>query len=69
MQIIPHRDVDMWDVFEWAVLGGVAVLTLIKNIFLVLSRGSFSIRAIGRHTTKAQKEGIFLFPVQSQCYA
>ncbi len=24
MQIFPHRDVDMWGVFEWAVLGGVA---------------------------------------------
>ncbi len=23
-QIFPHRDVDMWGVFEWAVLGGVA---------------------------------------------
>ncbi len=22
MQIFPHRDVDMWGVFEWAVLGG-----------------------------------------------
>ncbi len=34
MQIFPHCDVDVWGVFEWAVLGGIGrVLTLIKNIF------------------------------------
>jgi len=32
----PHRDVDMWGVFERAVLGGRGrVLTLIKNICLI----------------------------------
>ncbi len=33
------------------------------------TKGGFSIRAIGRRTTKAWKEGIFLFHIQSQCYA
>ncbi len=37
MQIFPRRDVDMWGVFEWAVLGERGrVLTFIKNISLVL---------------------------------
>ncbi len=37
MQIFPHRDVDMWGMFERAVLGERGrVLTLIKNISLVL---------------------------------
>ncbi len=35
----------------------------------VTVRGGFSIRAIGRRTTKAQKGGIFFFHIQSQCYA
>ncbi len=30
-----HRDIDMWGMFEWAILGG-RVLTFIKNISLVL---------------------------------
>ncbi len=35
--ISPHRDVDMWGVFEWAVLGGRGrVITYIKNISLGL---------------------------------
>ncbi len=33
------------------------------------TKGGFSIRAIGRRTTKAWKEGIFFFHIQSQCYA
>ncbi len=37
MQIFPRRDVDMWGVFELAVLGGRGrVLNFIKNISLVL---------------------------------
>ncbi len=36
-QIFPHRDVNMWGVFERAVLGGCGrVLTLMMNISLVL---------------------------------
>ncbi len=33
MQIFPHRDVDVWGVFESEILGGGRVLTLIKNLF------------------------------------
>ncbi len=35
MQIFPHRDIDMWGVFDWGILGErERVLTLIKNIFV-----------------------------------
>ncbi len=39
MQLFPRRDVDMWGVFEWAILGGSGrVLTFIKYISLGLRR-------------------------------
>ncbi len=31
MQIFPHSDVDMWGVFEWAVLGGRGSLNFDKE--------------------------------------
>ncbi len=45
MQIFPHRDVDMWSVFEWAALGGRGrILTLIKNTSLVLRLKSLQLQ-------------------------